>query len=198
MYVLHVYGSNIQPWNMFSALWLHARDDNVSRAFRKSLNAEGDYQLYCPSVKRSLLCSSVLPDEAVVTMRDNGRIWSDALHHVRGHILALVLVRVCMAPDDMTVLTSQQRVVRNLWLSTRWSDDPLVFCKIHAVAKIEPTIAHPSILSKAKGGLFWKLSVVSGQRLARAPVVNSDRVITDVVRDWMRVYNIADPFEQNN
>ena len=111
-------------------VWVAARSDRT--AGFHAARASG--HIFTPLVKEGLRHAGVstLADDACV---DD---WTSASQNMFGMIVGLLLLQLSFSPDVLTLLTQQQRDVRQFWLATRWASEPLCFMQVLGAACILP------------------------------------------------------------
>ena len=163
--------------------WMFAREGAQSRlGHNRSLLPKS--VRYAKRTKQELLRVHALPGVAL-SSNDSASAWHQALRHLDGHVLGLIAFRAIRHVDPLTLLSSSQQCVREYWMCTKYSQDPLLLVELVAAAVFAvPVLVRSGEQGVAPAAFFFQCTNFSAGHLMQARSQGGESM-EDLIRRWM-------------
>ena len=141
-------------------------------------------------------CADGLHDEDTLQALQRGKFIDDPnvfdLSRFDNKIIGLCLCRFDFCPDALTLLSTEQRSIRQFWHASRWGDEALGFISVIDVCHFVPqAFWRQNIGQQVRTSFFWQLTHQSSDRLCAVADSTTGISVGEYLQRWAGQHNLS-------
>lgn len=164
--------------------WLYAREGGRSRLGPNRQDLPQALR-FPKRLRWQLSVSPSLPSECGgLNHRSSAASWHDGLRGLHEHVLGAVVLQPLWQFDALRKITTEQRIMREYWMATRYSEHQLFFLQVAAFVRLEkPRRVHQNLSLLAPRALLFPITPFSVDSL-RSSRTSGGRLMGDMLQQW--------------